>query len=484
MKNEELVFGNDIIFRTMSCIDLFYKKLSGNSPRSKSYYEKILFFQEIKDVKWPYSAETSRTILHNLLRDAEIPLLKENVYKIQHPDADLSTTDRSLIEAADIRTLTDTEIVNYFGLYCRTVTFVEKDDLVLLKYSPAVYETGWNKFALMSRGKVIDRKYTTLVTYPFDKFFNLNEVEITKEKNIRNLISTAKSVYVSDKKDGTMIAVSNYHGKPLITTTGSFDNIYIDIADKLLQKHAELYNNFPTGYTMMFELIAPESHQCVYYGDERKLILIGIRSHETLNLLSRNDMEDMAKDYGLEITEAEPLGLDEMISRIGDTDVNKEGWVIRICQANGSERIVKLKYDEYFKLHAIHSGISQKRLYNQYVFEDIEKHMGRMAKGTQEAVLSLIEQININRSKIEEAAIALAKECCNDLGIDIKKEIDREEQFTVHKYLSSITGKRAALCPLAIKYIRTKSLKYAFFNLRYEKYIAMVEALTQEDHRG
>ena len=143
-----------------------------------------------------------------------------------------------------------------------------------------------------------------------------------------------------------------------------------------------------------------------------------------------------------------------------------------------------VKYDEYFKLHAIHSGISQKRLYNQYVFEDIEKHMERMAKGTQEAVLSLIEQININRSKIEEAAIALAKECCNDLGIDIEKEIDREEQFTVHKYLSSITGKRAALCPLAIKYIRTKSLKYAFFNLRYEKYIAMVEALTQEDHRG
>lgn len=481
MRNEQLVVDNDIIFRTMSCIDLFYKKLSGNSPRSKSFYEKIRFFQKIEDVKWPYSPETSREIIQNLLMDAKIPLIKENVYKIQHPDADLSTTDPALIDTADLRTLTDTQLVNYFGLYCRTVTFLEKGDLVLLKYSPAVYETGWNKLALVSRGKVIDYKYKTMITYPFDKFFNLNEVASTKEERIRALISNAADIYVSDKKDGTMIAVSRYNDKPLITTTGAFENIYIDLADKLLQQYPDLYNDFPAGYTMLFELIAPESHQCVYYGDERKLILIGIRSHETLNLLSRKDMEDTAKDYGLEVTEQENMNLDEMLSHVADLNTNKEGWVIRIRQKNGSEEMVKLKYDEYFKIHCIQSGISPKRFYNLYVFENIHERLGNMAKGTQEAAMSMIEQININRSKIEATAIRLAKEFCKEIDIDVAKNLDKDQLKMIYDKLFQTKGKKAALYPLVIKYIRTKSLQYAFFNLRYEKYTAMVEALEECD---
>ena len=106
--------------------------------------------------------------------------------------------------------------------------------------------------------------------------------------------------------------------------------------------------------------------------------------------------------------------------------------------------------------------------------------MGRMAKGTQEAVLSMIEQININRSRIEEAAIALANECCNALHLRADQDFDRDTLYAIHQYLYTIQGKRAALSPLANKYLRAKSLKYAFFNLRYEKYTRMLEALGTE----
>lgn len=485
MINTEIERGNDIVFRTLAMIKLMYNVLKKPEDNADSFFEKVKFFQKIESIDKQNFHEVWRDSLLQLLVDADIPLMKENVFKIKHPDIDLMNADPNQIAICNLIDLTDVELVKYFGLYCRTVTYVEKDNLLLLKYSPVIYETGWNRLALMCRGKVIDLETWKIVTYPFDKFFNLNEVESTKEDRIRDLISKAEHIYISDKKDGTLIAISNYQEKPLITTTGAFENIYIDLATKLLQKnHPYIYSHFPKGFTYLFELIAPETHQCVQYNGDRRLILIGIRRHDTMELLQRSDMEQIAAMHNLNITEQENLSLDEMLSRVGDKDVNKEGWVIRIKSKNKPEQMVKLKYNEYFMLHCIHSGISPKRFYNFYVFENIDERLGHMTKGAQEAALSMIEQININRSKIEEAAITLAKECCNDLGIDIEKEIDREEQFTVHKHLSSIIGKRAALCPLAIKYIRTKSLKYAFFNLRYEKYIAMVEALAQEDHRG
>lgn len=480
MINTEMERGNDIIFRTLSTIKLLYNVLQKPEHNADSFFEKVKFFQKIESIDNPNFHEVWRDSLLQLLVDADIPLMKENIFKIKHPEVDLMNADPDQIAICTLPDLNDVEVVRYFGLYCRTVTYVEKGNLLLLKYSPVIYETGWNRLALMCRGKVIDLETWRIVTYPFDKFFNLNEVLSTKEDRIRNLIANSKEVYVSDKKDGTLIAVSNYQEKPLITTTGAFENIYIDLATKLLQKqHPDMYDRFPKGFTYLFELIAPETHQCVQYNNDRRLILIGVRRHDTMELLSREEMEQIAAMHNLDITEQEELSLDEMLSRVGDKDVNKEGWVIRIRSKDGLEQMVKLKYDEYFMLHCIQSGISPKRFYNLYVFENIEERLGRMTKGAQEAALSMIEQININRSKIETAAIKIANEFCEGLGIDISQSLDKKQLRIVYDKLFQTKGKKAALCPLIIKYIRTKSLKYAFFNLRYEKYVGMVEAMEE-----
>ena len=485
--NEVLIIDNGIIFQALSAIEVVYEVLKDSNCFEitgekikvipKGYYGKIKYLQRLESVEWPRSADTFRQIIRSFLENAEIPLLKENIYKIKNPGVTIADVDPALFADAKIEDLNDTELVHYFALVCRTVTYLQKGDLLLLKYSPVIYETGWNKLALMCRGKVIDTKQVKLITYPFDKFFNLNEVPSTKEALIRKHIETARTVYVSEKMDGTLISVSRYNGKPLITTTGAFDNIYIEIADKLLQQYPDLYNNFPDGYTMLFELICPESRQCVDYGDAKKMILIGIRSHETLNLLSRQDLEDTAKDYGLEIVSQEFLTLDDMKHKINDRNTNKEGWVLRIIQDDGSEQMVKMKYEEYFMLHCMKSGISLKKFYNLYVFENIYEQLKRMTPGTQEAAMSTIEQININRLRIREKAVEMAQECCYRLSIDISEELTRENRKRVYDDFRAIQGPLAAIVPIAVRYIRLKNLDHAFDYIRFEKYQAMVDAL-------
>ena len=67
-----------------------------------------------------------------------------------------------------------------------------------MKYSKIIWEIGWSKLAKQCRGKVVDINTREIVSYPFNKFFNLDEVEETKQDKVKELL----------EKEGVKISVT------------------------------------------------------------------------------------------------------------------------------------------------------------------------------------------------------------------------------------------------------------------------------------
>jgi len=125
------------------------------------------------------------------------------------------------------------------------------EELTTFKYSRRVmYDYLWNTNPRLSevRGHTYNNQTGELVQLPFRKSFNYLE-----EGNWKN-ISLDTKVAMYKKYNGFMAACSLYKGDLLVSTTGTTDSSYADLAKKLIRKYADgkvLYNNF----TYLFEIV-------------------------------------------------------------------------------------------------------------------------------------------------------------------------------------------------------------------------------------
>ena len=473
-KENKLQRDNEIITRTLNMLD----RLAFFYCHKGTYFELVKMLQTTKS--WVHLNEVIFDDIIRLLKDAKIEKMNENIYKLLHPDVDIALVESNEINKVKLSDLEEYQLLNYFGTYCRTVTFVEKDGLVLMKYSPVIFETGWNKLALMCRGKVVRKSDKSIVSYPFDKFFNINERPEYSDYLIAERISNAQDVFVTDKKDGSLIAVSVYNNELLVTTNGSFNNMQIDNAKKMLaEKYPLLTKDVVNGKTFIFEIIIPEDEHCIKYGDMEKMYLLGVRNLNTMKLLSYPELLNIATEYNLDITEQENLTLSAMQEKVHETGANKEGWVVRIVDAEGNDFIVKIKYDEYFIIHRLRTGVNVKRVYNQYVFMDISEMLPLMPADIRDATLSVIEEINVNRVKIQNKAIELAYTISKEANIDISngfatKEQKKEFYFAAQSYR---TGSNAPFVDFAVKYAEYKDITRGINSRPYAKYLNLVENL-------
>ena len=299
------------------------------------------------------------------------------------------------IENGKFSDLTDSQLLKYLSIVLRTVTYLQKGDLLLLKYGKTIWNTGWHNFAKQCRGKVIDLNTRKVVVYPFNKFFNLNEVEETKEDYIVDLLNKAKAVYVTDKKDGSAIIITNYNGELIINTNGEFQNDQIRWAKKLLvEKYGFFYNNVPEGYTFIFELIHPENKIVLDYGNEESLYLLAIRDLSTLKLFSYPELERVAKKFHLDITESfEYTDLYTFIEKTqNETENIKEGWVFRVITET-DDIMFKLKYQEYFRLSRIKNTPSLKKVYTLLQSGNLDDVLSVADSSIQDSVLSDVQVI-------------------------------------------------------------------------------------------
>lgn len=219
-------------------------------------------------------------------------------------------------------------------------------------------EKYWDNITLMCRGLVTNSK-GEIVARPFQKFFNLHE--IPKE----NLPNIGFDVY--EKVDGSLGILFNYEDQWVFVSRGSFTSEYALKGWELLQKYN--YTELPKDCTYLFEIIYPENRIVVNYGDQEKLVLTGCINTKTGHEYSIHD--DFYLDLGFEIVKKystlQPI--EKLIDHIPE---GNEGFVIRF--KNGFR--VKIKSDEYVRLHRIITNTSNRDIWLALKYgDDLSKYL-------------------------------------------------------------------------------------------------------------
>jgi len=210
--------------------------------------------------------------------------------------------------------------------------------LTIWNYTEKVqYECLWDEVTLSCRGLVTDDR-AVVFARPFKKFFNMEEGKHTPTSEFE----------VFEKMDGSLGIMFKYNGEVICATRGSF------ASDQAvwMSKFAKEYNYqdiIVDGFTYLFEIIYPENRIVVNYGDQERLVLLGIIKTESGEELPYDDISfegwDIVNKYD---------GIRDYSELKSKIDNNAEGFVIRF--SNGDR--MKIKGEEYLRLHKVMTNLS------------------------------------------------------------------------------------------------------------------------------
>lgn len=222
--------------------------------------------------------------------------------------------------------------------------------LMILNYTrKAQFEKYWNEYTLMCRGLIIDQDYN-VIAMPFKKFFNY------EEHKLEEIPSGGFDAY--DKMDGSLGILFNYAGNWHIATRGSFVSDQAIRAKEILKKYN--IENLNEEHTYLFEIIYPENRIVVDYGDDEKLVLLGI-----IDVKSGYDFTYDKILYHVNVRKIDfPLvkrydGVNDIKELKARNILNQEGYVLRY--ENGFR--MKVKFEDYCRLHSIITNVSTKDIW-------------------------------------------------------------------------------------------------------------------------
>lgn len=298
-------------------------------------------------------------------------------------------------------------LIKFLVKILKGVTYLQKDNLLLVKYNKSGLYFGYNNLYNCCRGKVLDINSRKIIVYAFDKFFNLNEADETNIKEVRRLLSKAKIVSIMDKLDGTLISTTKHKDKLMVTTNGDFENEFIDVSKDLIKnKYPGLRQHLNSSYTYIFELIHPISRVVVDYNGAEKLVLTGIRNLKNNNLLTYDECKIEADRLGLEIVEmCEGETIDSLIEKASTLKkCNKEGWILRII-TDDEDVIIKLKLDDYSLVHkTVLSDIKPIQIFELIQNESLDDVIAKVENiYNREKILVSSENILSLLNKIEDS---------------------------------------------------------------------------------
>jgi hypothetical protein len=138
------------------------------------------------------------------------------------------------------------------------------DGIFVLKYKKKVfYDNLWNEFIAECRGSIVDKDFN-LVTYPFTKIYNYG---IEKEAPV---LTDNTEVTAFRKVNGFMVACTWYNGDVLVSTTGSTDSPFVDMAKEMMLTHMcwadwqlAFNRSDMDNLTVMFECVHPNDPHIV-----------------------------------------------------------------------------------------------------------------------------------------------------------------------------------------------------------------------------
>jgi poly(A) polymerase len=214
----------------------------------------------------------------------------------------------------------------------------------------------WSMQLRICRGIIFDVHTAELVSFPYEKFFNTNEYVDTTDSIVIDKLNTHDYVTL-EKIDGIMVqAFYDRHSNTIrLATRSMLDQFedkkrFIDKATMLLpraDKGLELKNYLRTARkSLVMELVDPEFRVVVDYGRRSDLVLHGIRDLETMEILGKQEMDDIALAFGLTVVQAHSFSSYEGLYEFKEKfEGNVEGYVIRFDDGS----MVKIKTQDYFR---------------------------------------------------------------------------------------------------------------------------------------
>jgi len=234
------------------------------------------------------------------------------------------------------------------------VSIKRDGDLALYCYTKeAVYTQAWTPITEVARGLILDLAEWRIVALPFPKFFNLGEGDRQ---------APAEDFEATEKQDGSLIIAFVHRGVRRTATKGSFNSEQAVAALQML-KPGTVY----PGFTHLFELVGPENKIVVNYPHNELRFLGGYSTdgHETLR--GSETWEYMAAHYP--VAKVHGCGsLADLVAHTARLPKDQEGYVLRF--ADGTR--LKLKGDEYKRLHACISRLSPLTVWDAMQHEESE----------------------------------------------------------------------------------------------------------------
>lgn len=243
-------------------------------------------------------------------------------------------------------------------------------DLTIWNYSTKVqYDRLWDEVTLMARGLVTNSK-GEIIARPFTKFFNYEEyLGFAPE-----LIPVNEPFDLFEKMDGSLGIVFYYDGEWIIATRGSFTSEQAIRGKEILDREYNLTWINKTN-TYLFEIIYPENRIVVDYNGKEKLVLLGVigsktgheYSYEYLDIVANLLVNDEEKAREIVVKKYNGItNYKEVKAMVKD---DQEGFVVRF--KNGFR--MKIKGEEYCRLHRIMTHISNRDIWDVLKTEDKTK---------------------------------------------------------------------------------------------------------------
>lgn len=208
-------------------------------------------------------------------------------------------------------------------------------ELAIYNYTPECqFSKAWDETTLAARGLILNRYTGEVIAKPWPKFFNLSEHDTIP----------GGPASVREKMDGSLGIVFHYDEIWHIATRGSFTSEQALKAQQWIAGH-----DFPKGYTHLFEIIYPENRIVVDYDGFEGLVYL-----ESLCLAQGKPHDIVAWPH-----KAKSFGCVHPQDLLKHKD-NAEGYVLYWPEHDFR---VKVKFDEYVRLHKIMTEYSIKRLW-------------------------------------------------------------------------------------------------------------------------
>jgi hypothetical protein len=232
-------------------------------------------------------------------------------------------------------------------------------DLRIFNYSQrAQYDWHWTEETKACRGLMLDGA-GNIVQRPFPKFFSADQTP-------RSDLIWSKPFSVTAKMDGSLGILYDAGEGPAIATRGSFTSTQAIEATALLRDKYAGFNATPS-LTALFEIILPTNRIVCDYGDTADLYLLTAIDNET-GADAAATPEAAARLIGWPgpVVEQYPVTCQprDVLDALGlPQDGSVEGVVLRFDYPKGLHTRMKVKTDEYKRLHKLLTGVSAKDIW-------------------------------------------------------------------------------------------------------------------------